>query len=409
MGASTRRLLGALTEGREAASSKPLTTASTPASERCCVGVQAAARARGRPHRGPSLQPAIASATPRSRWSPASHECLATNAAARPLQVTCLVSPSSSDVVPPREMTGPGAEQRPCRCRRRCRRLLLSDTIGHGCLDEGRDDRARVARTTDARLNRSCRRGDRFPPRTTSDRRRARDRKPGEAVGPAAPGLTTAAGRKHERRTTRGGRDPDARFSAKRSRARDSAGRGGDLGAGGVGFGACFHANTEGRRQPGLKQKRKPVDRRRVRRRLRRSGSASSRRAEVSVPGSRATRGLHAPRPDARETRGAGLGTPGRRRRAPGDVGVSQRSCLQSRNSQPSIGHSESVASGARVGGQADELAALFPEPLCEFGVPGLGAGSHYLLVFDVLAGESSGVVGEREPDQRAGAALRGA
>jgi hypothetical protein len=121
------------------------------------------------------------------------------------------------------------------------------------------------------------------------------------------------------------------------------------------------------------------------------------------------TRGLHAPRPDARETRGAGLGTPGRRRRAPGDVGVSQRSCLQSRNSQPSIGHSESVASGARVGGQADELAALFPEPLCEFGVPGLGAGSHYLLVFDVLAGESSGVVGEREPDQRAGAALRGA
>ena len=31
IGASTRRLLGALTEGREAASSKPLTTASTPA------------------------------------------------------------------------------------------------------------------------------------------------------------------------------------------------------------------------------------------------------------------------------------------------------------------------------------------------------------------------------------------
>jgi hypothetical protein len=40
--------------------------------------------------------------------------------------------------------------------------LLSSDTIGHGCLDEGRDDRARVARTTDARLNRSCRRGDPF-------------------------------------------------------------------------------------------------------------------------------------------------------------------------------------------------------------------------------------------------------
>ena len=55
---------------------------------------------------------------------------------------------------------------------------------------------------------------------------------------------TTALGRKHERRTTRRDRDPDARFSAKRSRARDSAGRGGDLGAGGVGFGACFHAEA---------------------------------------------------------------------------------------------------------------------------------------------------------------------
>ena len=44
-----------------------------------------------------------------------------------------------------------------------------------------------------------------------------------------------ASGRKHERRTTRRGRDPDTRFSAKRSRARDSAGRGGDLGAGGLG------------------------------------------------------------------------------------------------------------------------------------------------------------------------------
>ena len=43
-----------------------------------------------------------------------------------------------------------------------------------------------------------------------------------------------ASGRKHERRTTGRDRDPDARFSAKRSRARDSAARGGDLGAGGV-------------------------------------------------------------------------------------------------------------------------------------------------------------------------------
>jgi hypothetical protein len=45
----------------------------------------------------------------------------------------------------------------------------------------------------------------------------------------------TALGRKRERRTTGHGRDPDACFSAKRSRAGDSAARGGDLGAGGWG------------------------------------------------------------------------------------------------------------------------------------------------------------------------------
>ena len=39
------------------------------------------------------------------------------------------------------------------------------------------------------------------------------------ALTPRTPGC----GRKHEQRTTRRGRDPDARFSAKRSRARDSA------------------------------------------------------------------------------------------------------------------------------------------------------------------------------------------
>ena len=51
---------------------------------------------------------------------------------------------------------------------------------------------------------------------------------------------TLATGRKRERRTTRRGRDPDARFSAKRLRAREGAGRGGDLSAGGVGSDACF-------------------------------------------------------------------------------------------------------------------------------------------------------------------------
>jgi hypothetical protein len=51
-----------------------------------------------------------------------------------------------------------------------------------------------------------------------------------------------AFGRFRERRTTRRGRDPDPRFSAKRSRAREGTGRGGDLSAGGVGSDACFHA-----------------------------------------------------------------------------------------------------------------------------------------------------------------------
>ena len=54
----------------------------------------------------------------------------------------------------------------------------------------------------------------------------------------------------------------------------------------------------------------------------------------------------------------------------------------------------ESVASGARVGGHADELGTSFPEALCERVVLGLGAGRHNLLVLDVLAGESSSVVG---------------
>jgi hypothetical protein len=55
---------------------------------------------------------------------------------------------------------------------------------------------------------------------------------------------TPASGRKHERRTTRRGRDPDARFSAKRSSAKDAAGRGVGRSVGGAGFDACFHAEA---------------------------------------------------------------------------------------------------------------------------------------------------------------------
>ena len=62
------------------------------------------------------------------------------------------------------------------------------------------------------------------------------------AAGAAPQNRTPEFGRKHERRTTGRGRDKDARFPAKRSRARNSAAPGGALGAGGVGSGACFHA-----------------------------------------------------------------------------------------------------------------------------------------------------------------------
>jgi hypothetical protein len=40
-------------------------------------------------------------------------------------------------------------------------------------------------------------------------------------------------------------RGADACFSEKHSHARDSPGRGGDLGAGGVGSGVCFHAKAQ--------------------------------------------------------------------------------------------------------------------------------------------------------------------
>lgn len=47
----------------------------------------------------------------------------------------------------------------------------------------------------------------------------------------------------------------------------------------------------------------------------------------------------------------------------------------------------------ARVGRQADELGALLPQAPCEVVVPGLGAGGDHLLVLDVLACESGGIV----------------
>jgi hypothetical protein len=47
-------------------------------------------------------------------------------------------------------------------------------------------------------------------------------------------------------RTTRRDRDPDARFSEKRSHAMDGAGRGGDRCAGRMRFDACFHAIARG-------------------------------------------------------------------------------------------------------------------------------------------------------------------
>ena len=54
------------------------------------------------------------------------------------------------------------------------------------------------------------------------------------AAGAVRRSCAAAFGRKHERRTTWRDRDPDARFSEKRSCPRPGAGRGGDLDAGGA-------------------------------------------------------------------------------------------------------------------------------------------------------------------------------
>ncbi len=63
-----------------------------------------------------------------------------------------------------------------------------------------------------------------------------------QSARPVAALVTIPLGRRRERRATRHGRDPDARFLPKRSRARGRARRGGDLGAGRARFDACFHA-----------------------------------------------------------------------------------------------------------------------------------------------------------------------
>ena len=107
---------------------------------------------------------------------------------------------------------------------------------------------------------------------------------------------------------------------------------------------------------------------------------------------------------------GAGLGAPGLDdgRAAPASIDNELSPAARALR-QLQVKRSSNQWRQARVGGQADELGALFPEPLCDVVVLGLGARCDHLLVFDVLAGERSGVVGQREPDQRAGAALRGA
>ena len=51
-------------------------------------------------------------------------------------------------------------------------------------------------------------------------------------------------------------------------------------------------------------------------------------------------------------------------------------------------------ALGARVGGQVDELGAVFPQAPCQVVVLGLVAGDDYLFVFDVLPGKGGRLVG---------------
>lgn len=81
---------------------------------------------------------------------------------------------------------------------------------------------------------------------------RSRDatRRDDKSSRPNSSSRTLEIGRKHQRRTSRRGRDPDARFSGEASRARDSAGRGVDLGTGGVGFGRVIHAKSVERDGP---------------------------------------------------------------------------------------------------------------------------------------------------------------
>lgn len=75
-------------------------------------------------------------------------------------------------------------------------------------------------RATRRRLKRSCRRGDRLPPRTTSDGRRARDRNLSKQSGPLSHGLTTAAGRNQACASLSRRRARHRRRRARRSRCR---------------------------------------------------------------------------------------------------------------------------------------------------------------------------------------------
>ena len=77
-----------------------------------------------------------------------------------------------------------------------------------------------------------------------------------KAVVRTALAARSGLGAGQQRRTTGHGRDPDARFSAKRSRASDSAARGGDFGASGWG---SARASTR-LRKPGSSASRSPTD-----------------------------------------------------------------------------------------------------------------------------------------------------
>jgi hypothetical protein len=172
------------------------------------------------------------------------------------------------------------------------------------------------------------------------------------------------------RRTSKAGPPPRSGGSTASRHEQGPRRRGSRLGAG---HEPCSHANTEGRRQPGLKQKRKPVDRRRVRRRLRRSGSASSRRAEVSVPGSRANEGTPraeagCPRDERSRSRHSRASTPSARRRRRLSALVSAES------QQPTLNRALRISGVRRARRRASRRAGRFvPRASVRVWCPGPG------------------------------------